>query len=394
VNFLKKITKTETQYLFLSFSVFLFLYPSFTWDYISIVTPIAFLLLMLSFGIETFIKKRIQFKPYLFIYVFYYLVYVNVVGIPVDPSFVTTPILISIIFLTFSYDTLYKTFRVFVNVFGFFLSLSLLFFILKFIGIYSPNFDIQVAPDGREYQSYLFNTMWLGTQYNAVYLSTGFYRFHSFLNEPGFVGTISSLIIVALKFDFSRYRILYVYLLASCLSMSLASYLTLFIGVLYFTSLKRALYFIIPFFIIATFNYDLFDRYILSRIFTDEGGFIDDNRTSLSFDAKFGQLLNSNNIFLGLGKGQHTLSTQDGGVSSWKAIVYNNGLIGLGIYLTIFMTIFFAIKRRGLNNNYYYLFLFVFLLTIYHRPNIHNIYYLLILFGGLLHKPNFKKELL
>src|SRR5690606_31674028 len=134
------ITKTETQYLFLSFSVFLFLYPSFTWDYISIVTPIAFLLLMLSFGIETFIKKRIQFKPYLFIYVFYYLVYVNVVGIPVDPSFVTTPILISIIFLTFSYDTLYKTFRVFVNVFGFFLSLSLLFFILKFIGIYSPNF--------------------------------------------------------------------------------------------------------------------------------------------------------------------------------------------------------------------------------------------------------------
>lgn len=369
----------------------MFLYPSFFWDNTSVATILGYLLLFTSFYLEFANKSQINIKAYLLVFIFYFLIYVNIVGDPINNRYITTPIVTSVIFLVFSYRTVYKSFVLFTEVFGLFLTLSLLFYILKLAGVYSPDLLAQVAPDGREYSSYFLNTMLLETQQAAVYISTGFYRFYGFLNEPGFIGTLSALIILAWRFDFSNKKILYIYLVACLLSLSLASYLTLFLGFLYFISFKRVLYLLGLILLFLVVNYDLVDRYVFSRLTIIDGEFAGDNRTSSQFDIQWERLISSRDVIFGKGKGQHTLTSQHGGVSSWKTIVYNSGVVGLVLYLSIFICIFLLVNN-GKFKKYHFVFLFVFLLTIYHRPNIHNIYYLIILLGGLLHNVSLKNS--
>src|SRR5690606_32625624 len=114
----------------------------------------------------------------------------------------------------------------------------------------------------RVYQNYSLNAMWEGTINNAFYMSSGFYRFHAFLNEAGFIGTLSSLIIFALRFDFRNNKILYIYLVACLVSMSLASYLVLFVGLIYFISYKKIILISIPVLLLVIFNMELFERFI------------------------------------------------------------------------------------------------------------------------------------
>lgn len=377
----KLFSVNNVQGFSLAFSIFLFLYPSFLWDSIGFVTPVAFGLLMFSIVIEALIKKNLKISIYL-IFFLLYLIYSNTIGIPIYIDYFSTPTIIALLFLFLSPNTIYHSFLIFVKIFGTVLGLSLVVYLLKITGIYSPNLTSQIAPDGRVYQNYSLNAMWEGTINNAFYMSSGFYRFHAFLNEPGFIGTLSSLIIFALRFDFRNNKILYIYLVACLVSMSLASYLVLFVGLIYFISYKKIILISIPVLLLVLFNMELFERFILSRLNMENGNISGDNRTSAAFDKKWESLLGKSTVIIGVGKGQHIVGSVDGGVSSWKSLVYNSGIIGFILYCLIFISIYHSINNN--HNKYSILFLLVFLLTIYHRPNIHNIYYLLILIGGLM----------
>lgn len=390
-SFLKIRSLSEFKSICIALSLILFMYPSFTWQYISIVTPVAFLFLVIGASIQFFIEKNISIKWYFVLYIFY-IFYTNIVGTSLSHRIIDTPILVTIVFLLLTRYTIFNVFLIFSKILAVLLAISSLFYCLKIIGVYHPSLIESFGTDGRVYVSYFFNTMLSITQYNLFYKSTGFYRFYAFLNEPGLLGTISALMLCAFKFNFKQNKHLYIYLFAALASMSLASYITIVIGVLPFVKGKRIFHIILVFLIVSIFNFQVLDKFIFSRIeFNDEGKLIGDNRTSRNFDIVWNNFISSSDVFFGKGMGQHkTTVDEEGGVSSWKALVYNFGFFGLILYLSIFVSIFVSIKNK---NKYCYMIFLLFILTIYHRPNILYSYYLLIFFGGLLvNSHNFNKK--
>jgi len=171
--------------------------------------------------------------------------------------------------------------------------------------------------------------------------------------------------------------------MAAIMSFSLASYITLFLGLMLTLQPRKILIISVLVIGIISLNSLLFERFIVGRI--NSGTDSVDNRTSPEFDKKWEEI--KGDIFdftFGKGKSQHS-SLGEGGVSSWKSIVYNSGVIGMIIYLLLFISIFTDIKSR---NRYTYIVLLAFLITIYHRPNLTQSYYLLIFVFGLINSYN------
>lgn len=370
---------TDFQTLLISFCLVLFMLPSFTWNYVSIVTPLGLLFIFTSLFIEVAVLKRINIKPFFFAYIVY-ITYTNIVGISVDRVFINSPLIISLALLLFSYKTLVKSFYKFFYLFSLLILISIGFYLFNILGIYSPVLTEVEGVDGREYLSYPFNVLQVFDQYSPIYLATGFHRFYGALNEPGFIGTLSALILCAFKFDFKHYKALYIYLVAAVLSMSLASYLTLFIGIVFIINSRRVVTFGIPILIILFFQQDLIDRYILKRLEVSDGEIAGNNRTTSEFDERWGNLLNSKDVYFGKGKAQHT-TVSEYGISSWKVLVYNYGIVGFALYFSIVLLIYFDIPKK---DKYSIIILVVFSLTVYHRPNIHLSHYLIIFISGLL----------
>lgn len=382
-NILQYCYPRDIQCFALGLGIFFFVYPSFSWQYTNIFTPVAASLLLFALFIEMVRKNSVQLGSFVPLILFlFYNVYSGIVGISVNTNLITTPILATIIFFLFSKETIFKSYLSFVGIFGFVLAVSLIFYLLKLARLYSPEMVLVTSPDEREYYTYPFNTMSAITLRNGLYLSSGFYRFHGFMGEPGWIGTISGLILFSLKFQFSKFKILYAYLLAAVLSMSLGAYIPLFIGLVYFYFGKKLLYAIIPLTIFVVFNIEVLDRFILSRIAVEDGEVSGDNRTNPAFDYEWEKLLNTTDVILGKGQGQHTIFGK--GVSSWKTLVYNGGLVGFFLYLLIFISIYLTLVKSG-HKKFAIVFFLVFLMTIYHRPRIQYIYFLIILYGGLLY---------
>lgn len=365
--------------ILLAISYLLFLYPYFTWNIVSIISPIAFLLLLIGIAFEFVVFKRIEIKPYLWFYLIY-ICFSNLTGINLRGDFLETSILVSILLLLFPKTTIAQVFIRFYYIFGVLLFFSIIFYLFKVTNFYTPLYSDIIAPDKREYFAYPFNVMLKFEQTNLLYLTTGFYRFYSFLNEPGYIGTLCALIVCAFKFRFKGNKFLYIYLLGALLSLSLGSYLTLLVGFLFVIDLKNIFRFGVPVVCLILFQWNLVEKHIVKRLQISENNVAGDNRTTIEFDKAWERLFDSSDVFFGKGKSQHT-AVSDGGVSSWKVIVYNSGVFGLILYLSIIISIYFSFSNR---TKYSLMLLLVYFLTIYHRPNVHLSPYLLIFIFGLL----------
>jgi len=267
--------------------------------------------------------------------------------------------------------------------------ISIFTYLLRWAGVIGFNGDL-VAPDGRTYYQYFANVFQTHEMLTPLYLGTGFHRFYSILNEPGFIGTVSALILCAFDFSFKRYKFLYPLLAATILSFSLAAYITLTLFFVLTRGGKQMIFYVLPVFVILSLIFgNILEERILNRINISESGGIEDNRTNAVYDKLYDEFLSTSDVVFGKGKGAHSNIGVVGGVSSWTTIVYNNGIIGLFLYLSILFSIFYKEKSFSKKS---FVFLIAFLLTIYHRPNVHIIYYLLIFYGGLIFLKNESKN--
>lgn len=382
------LLRSNIQYFILGLSVFLLMYPSFTWESINQTTYIGFGLLVIALLIEILHKRAFIIAPPLPVYLFLlYVVYTNLVGVSLGGSVFDTRLIVSLVLFMFSKNTLYKAYINFVYLFGVLLILSLLFYGVYISDYYNLEFTKVIGTDGREYYNYSFNTM-LSYMKRSGGFPFSFYRFSAFVGEPGWIGARAVLILVSLKFQFRRFKILYVFLIAAILSFSLAAYLPLFLSAFYFlitgklkVSFKRLVVLLIALILIATLNLGFFEKYIASRLVIQDGSLVGDNRTGHSFNEEWKTFIYTSEVIFGKGKGQ---SNKFEGTAGWKTLVYNSGYIGFVVYISIFVAAFLFLWKKG-NRSYAFFFLFVFLLTLYHRTRLHQIYYLLIFYGGLLY---------
>lgn len=386
---IKSFRVNSLKYFLLGLSVLLLMYPSFVWDRININTYISFGMLIFALGLEILDKKALIISPPLPLFLlFFYTVYINIVGKSIGGTIFDSRIIVSLILFLFSKETLYNAYLVFVNIFGGLLILSLLFYILYISGIHIPNFVQINGPDGRDYYNYPFNTMLTYMKHTGSF-PLSFYRFSAFVGEPGWIGTRAALILLSLKFQFRKYKILYIFLIAALLSFSLGAYIPLILSLIYFIikrkvkiNIKWSIVFILGVLTLtSTLNFDLFSRYIFSRLAFEDGTIAGDNRTGTAFNENWKVFITTPEVFIGKGVGQSSI---DGGGAGWKTLVYNSGVFGMFIYISIFISILFYVWRKG-DRSFAFFFLFVFLLTIYHRTRLHQIFYLIIILGGLLH---------
>lgn len=256
------------------------------------------------------------------------------------------------------------------------IALNLLNFDLPWEAI---NPDSVAKTDGGKFYRKYFGSVVLSNQ--IISTKTGdLFRFSAMYEEPGVVGTISALLIIADDAKLRSYRAV-ILLLSGILSFSVAFYV-LIIGYLLFTKPKTSALAVILCSTLLTISYSqlqknpFYSKFLLERMnFIIENPVKANNRIDGCFSEKYSKFIHSNEITLGLGAGAHTKTGCN--VSSYKVVIYNHGLLGgmaiLSMY--IYLTSSLINRRRLLKVIPFVLF---FSLSMFQRPAFFSIWAIII----------------
>ncbi|PIQ13023.1 MAG: hypothetical protein COW70_06890 [Hydrogenophilales bacterium CG18_big_fil_WC_8_21_14_2_50_58_12] len=240
-------------------------------------------------------------------------------------------------------------------------------------GMYYENFGITFVLHG------LGNTLQIG--------NTFLYRMSAWFEEPGNVGTIGALLLAATGFKMDwKGKVL---LVGGVLSFSLA----FFVIVILYTAIKKPKAFLylmgVLIFTIWYFQDNEFvSSKLIDRISISDQGVSGDNRTVAAFDKEFKEFSETPGVWFGHDEEQQT-SQLEYFSSSWKNIVWDYGIVGLVMLISIFVLVFLHELRESPGKRFLRMkqllpFLLVFLLNIYQRPYVLTLSYFLIFVGAMI----------
>lgn len=262
----------------------------------------------------------------------------------------------------------------FVKVFAFIMALSLLlYFLVVFVGIDIPSKIIQPLNEAKKeiYYQYPF----LITTNNFI---TGHsIRFFGCFDEPGVVGTISAIILLANKFDFRKWENVVVMLAGIC-SLSLSFFMVCGIYVIVIAPFKYKIISIILIIILINTFYsnELLYQVFFRRFEIDDGVLAGMNREHGNFANLYVNFRHSSDYWWGLGYGTGALYNEGG--SSYKMLIVDFGLLFFVLYVSCYYL--FAIGSiSGFKK--YFVYSLAFLGTMYQRPFINLPLYVFLMFS-------------
>ena len=212
--------------------------------------------------------------------------------------------------------------------------------------------------------------------YDSVY---GFanMRFYGLFDEPGVVGTLCTLFLYSNYYRFNSWQYVVIFI-AGLFSFSFFFYVMSFFFLFKKQSLKYIALAVLCLFLIITIfneffitNYEVFDKLIFSR-FTSDGDY-GGNRVNSLFAVKYIDYLQTFDIFWGRGSSELNLIAEGG--SSYKFLIYSNGIVWF-IFLCAFFVINVAIISRNTKVRFYST--LAFLGVLYQRPNVLDLPYFFI----------------
>jgi hypothetical protein len=289
------------------------------------------------------------------------------------------------IFLVLPNSNKKNIFKYFLKIFSYSLLMGILFSILNIIGLNIKS-DFIEPISSIKVNTYQHYRHYFGCVFREkINYSPKFKLLCGMFDEPGSVGTISALLLCAIKFDIKKYKETIILIIAGIMSMSTAFFVMAFIAIMYYLikskNIKKIfigiLIIMTIFLLIFIFrNNSIVNQYIINKFF-GKYTLLHNNRTSKEFDIIFKDFLEGNKIFFGCGNGNPIFDTVD--AASYKVLIFNIGFVGFFILIGWF--VFWGIKQSNKNYNCLFL-LFIFLLSIYQRPWVLYLYYIVILFGG------------
>lgn len=199
-----------------------------------------------------------------------------------------------------------------------------------------------------------------------------FPRFSGYFDEPGVVGTISSILLMCTKYDLKNKFNIPIFI-SGLLSFSFYFYIVSACYFLFFYKnfkVKIVLLLVMICILYILFDNDFLYKVIFQRFIVEDGGFTGDNRTSESFDLWFNNFLYSSEALWGIGK--EGLLYNSGG-ASYKDIIVQYGLVFFVCYILFYGL--FAFKYLGHNFKALIVALFLFVTILYQRPFIENFSY-------------------
>lgn len=222
----------------------------------------------------------------------------------------------------------------FITLFCIILLVSIVFFIIKRIGISLPYSIIHHPnPFYPPIRNYFFFT----EMHDWGFMT----RFCSIYTEPGHLGMMCAILLYITRYEFSNWRVI-VLLIGLLWSMSLAGYLLGFIGYILYrlTSAKQIHKGLISICIICSTPYifsttyydptntDFISTQILRRLqFDSTKGIVGNNRNTKTFNNLYDRYTNTNDYLVGLPQKDYKRITLGTANSSYKNFVLNRGII-------------------------------------------------------------------
>nr|AXY99768.1 wzy [Proteus vulgaris] len=370
------------------------LYPYFIWgnSYIYKIT------LILSFISYIFILKKNDFLlkkniVFSFILLLFWISYAFFPRGSVDISIPNTGVFAILLYCLLPAVYRSNAFRYFRFVLSLILLISLIqypFIVARYISPLNELIPFSEIKQERNqfYFNYIFNII-LNDQF-LNFFNYSFFRFSSIFDEPGLLGTISAILLFTYQSNESKKLEKFIFLLSLVLSFSLGGYLLFIIGVLIKLMLNFDIKRLILFFSLLTIftsilaNTDGGRRYITDRILNTKQP-ITQTREDSSFSYKFNEKILSNGYYLtiGLGKDAHLKTGDD--VSSYKGFIYNYGVFGLTLLLSVLILI--AYINDNINKQSVIILSLIFI-NFYQRPIEFNVYYYIIILSIIMKDKN------
>ena len=245
--------------------------------------------------------------------------------------------------------------KIFINFYAGVLLFSTIIYVLVILGM--PIYSYQVSINDPYYSWGFSNSLFL----ILPITSFPFPRFQSIFLEPGHLGMISSLMLYMIRYNMRSWQGIIIFL-SSLLSMSLAAYMLLFLGMviykLSFGNLLRTITFLLMILMTCTMAYNFFpnsyfSQAILLRLEYDEDkGFKGNNRISEDFEYYYNhKFYKTEHVLLGIGGDNISTISGEGGNSSYKVFIVQYGILGLVVLSVFFFVIVWYFKSsfvRGL----------------------------------------------
>ena len=245
--------------------------------------------------------------------------------------------------------------KIFINFYAGVLLFSTIIYVLVILGM--PIYSYQVSINDPYYSWGFSNSLFL----ILPITSFPFPRFQSIFLEPGHLGMISSLMLYMIRYNMRSWQGIIIFL-SSLLSMSLAAYILLFLGMviykLSFGNLLKTITFLLMILMTCTMAYNFFpnsyfSQAILLRLEYDEDkGFKGNNRISEDFEYYYNnKFYKTEHVLLGIGGDNISTISGEGGNSSYKVFIVQYGILGLVVLSVFFFVIVWYSKSsfvRGL----------------------------------------------
>lgn len=264
---------------------------------------------------------------------------------------------------TLKQEIVYETYKVFRKLFVFFLGLSIINYFLVLIGIDFGGIVIEPLNKLKQYKYVMYP--FLVTPYVGE-----FSRFHSVFDEPGVVGTISGLILIAEQMNLQK-KSNYIILIGGLLSLSFYFYVAMIFGFILFSKKLQNKWLYISFllcFIVISYNNDFLYNTLWHRFEYDAnaGKFAGDNRNSTIVENAYESIVGTPLFFTGLGS---AATTDYSGSASLQLIILKHGFIFVALNLLGYLLLSI---RQIENKKDLVLFFVFFILTLYQRPGFYN----------------------
>lgn len=261
----------------------------------------------------------------------------------------------------------------FINIYSALLIPSIVMYIIVVIcGFSLPYIEIQPLNELKNYGYYSYP--FLLTTDN--HLSLNYYRFMSWFDEPGVVGTTSCVLLFLTGFNFKKWQT-YPLLISGLLSFSLAFIVMLIAYILLFepARIKVIMIFIILLLCIALYDNDIINNLILKRLQFVNGELAGMNRTTDNMNLFMQDFIRSNKLFFGYGN-QYASIVNNGG-ASYKDLIVNYGIFGF--FLLVSITVIFAWHKLKFSR-YFFIYMLIWISVIYQRPFINSFFYFSLLY--------------
>jgi len=315
----------NTKEWFVAIVLFIMTSPYFVWH-----SPIRLVSVFLFYGIAITHSSKISQKyvgGFILLSFFYFLVAIRY---GLKPSMLYT-MLIPIVFLI-NKSFFCRCFEKFVKIFAICMSVSLFIYVL--VVVFKINLPYStIVPlnslkekEGYSYLRYLF-LICDPTERGIIM------RFYGIYDEPGVVGTISSIILASNKYAFKKNRFLIPVFIAGFFSFSLFFYVVSIVSALLLFRKKNAIY-VLLFVVIVIYALSFIpgaDILVFNRFSIEKGIWLGNSRSVGGYDEWFRQFIRTPDVLLGLGPGANLLYNKGG--ASYKDLITNYGIIMFSIYL-------------------------------------------------------------